>query len=197
MIVGLVYNYCILRNNQSLLLDGMGANLPASRPVTSACSFSSSFGDCVASLLLPNCPSLAILSFASACSYTSSASPWSSTMYSPSDFRFRLLFLILFLFRRLRRCHCCFLFVYRLLFFFRFRLLLHFIAKLIVVNNVFVQSLPLALSLPLTDTALLPNPLCLSLAFFRFRFRFCLSYTLAHRRLQCIHNQIELLLGFT
>jgi hypothetical protein len=79
--------------------------------------------------------------------------------------------LSLFLFRR-----CRFLFV------FRSRLLLYFIANLIIVYSVFAQRLPLALSRPLLATASLLLSLCmsatasLSFALFLFRFRLLLHF---------------------
>jgi hypothetical protein len=85
-----------------------------------------------------------------ACSYSSSPSLSLPAIYSFRNFRW--LFLILF--RRLRRCFALsFLSLTRFLF--QCRLLLHFIAKLVVVY---------AINRPLSKTTSLFLPLCLSLA---------------------------------
>jgi hypothetical protein len=88
------------------LLDGMGANHPATRPQSSAPALSLTLSE-PAPLSLPLCLSLPLflsrfcaLSFSFTRSSTSSPSSKSCTMRSRSDYR--LLFLILF--GRLRRC---------------------------------------------------------------------------------------------
>jgi hypothetical protein len=149
----------------------MGVSLPATRPVTSACSFS--FGDCVA-----------VASSLSAVSYSTSSPNSSSTIYSPSDFR------LLFLFRRLRRCR--FLFVCCLIFLsIPLALTLHRQAHRLQCDSPSDFRLPL--SCPLSATESLSLPLCLSLALLLFRSHFIVKLIIVF---MCSPNDFRLLFLF-
>ena len=151
-------------------LTAWRANLPATRPLSSACSFSSSFGDCAA----------VACSMFVACSLCLSLT---RTLHRQAHRRlqcirdFRLLFLMCTMYSPID---------YFLLFLLLFGDCVVFASNRSVARSLSSSfaCVPVSSSLCVVCTLTLSIPLALTL------------HPLAHRRLQCIHMQVELLLGF-